>query len=175
MRRGIMLFIILASVSVLTLNSVSAAEERFGCHITMMPTAPTATDEVIVSVSFLFHTDPPFVVEFSSVVSSDNVFSVNVTLVVPRADDVVLQVVHMENQTYHLGKLQTGDYFFKVYGKTQGNGQMWLEKEATFSVATSVRSAPEFPSLASLMLLLVATTIIVFAMKRASRKSDAGH
>lgn len=173
MKRGIMLFIILASVSILTLNPVSATEERFGCHITITPTIPTTSDEVVVSVSFLFHTDPPFVAEFSPVVSNNNVFSINATLVVPRADDAVLQIVHMENHTYHLGKLQAGDYVFEVYGKTQGNGQTWLEKEATFNVATSVRSAPEFPSLASLMLLLVTATIIVFTTKKASKKNSA--
>jgi hypothetical protein len=151
--------------------SVFAAEDRFGCHIMISPQNPSSADDVDVSVSFLLRTSPPFVAEFSPVVANGSVFSITATLVVPRADDAVLQIVHMDNNTCHLGKLEPGNYSFEVYGKTQGTAQTWLEKRIDFTVALSIRTAPEYPSIAGLLLLLTATATAVYATRKRIAKN----
>jgi len=150
---------------------VFAAEDRFGCHIMISPQNPTSADDVDVSVGFLLRTSPPFVEEFSPVVANGSVFSIITTLVVPIADDAILQIIHMDNKTYHLGKLEPGNYSFEVYGKTQGTAQTWLEKRIDFTIAPSISTMPEYPSIAGLLLLLMATATAVYTARKRIAKN----
>jgi len=71
-----------------------------------------------VFVNFLFYTDPPHIVDFGKVHEEGNAFSVNVTVHMPRRDEFVLQVVHNQSNTYTLGRLEAGEYAFRVYVQT---------------------------------------------------------
>jgi hypothetical protein len=157
---------LLALVMAIGPASVFAAEDRFGCRIMISPQNPTSTDDIDVSVSFLLRTSPPYVAEFGPVVVNGSVFSVTATLMVPRADEAVLQIIHLDNNTYRLGKLEPGNYSFEVYGKTQGTAQTWLEKRIGFTVVLSTRTMPEYPSIAGLLLLLTATAAAVYAARK---------
>jgi hypothetical protein len=99
-----------------------------------------------------------------------NTYSVSVTILIPDKDWAVTQVIHLDNQTYHLGKLKTGDYRFQVYGKAQGNVDPWLEQEVEFTVGPSLRTLPEFSASAYFLLLPLLVAACAFVAGRAPRE-----
>jgi len=164
LKTRIIQFIILLFAVIFIINLSVTLAEDFGCKVEINPENPTELDEVNVSVSFYFCTDPPCVVDFGSVVRNGDAFSVNITILVPKDNELVLQILHVDNSTYHLGRLDAGNYTFEVYVKTvHGSEQFWLEKKVEFTVASSNDFMPEFPSDISLLLtfLLMAASAIV--------------
>lgn len=131
------------------------------------PEEPTELDEIGIQVSFHFRTDPPRAFNFSSIIQRDAVFSVNVTVFVPKKDKAVLQVVHTDSFTYDLGKLDAGNYTFAVYVETiHGREQFILVKKVKFNVTASKTTMPEFPSNLGLLLLLMLTATSVLLVKK---------
>lgn len=170
MKTSILYAAFLASVVAVLLSSSLANADRFGCQIIINPENPTESDEVNASVNFLFRTSPPFVIDFGSITQNGNTYSVNVTILIPDKDWAVLQVIHLDNQTYPLGKLKAGDYRFEVYGKAQGNVQPWLEQEAEFTVGPSLRTLPEFPASACFLILPLLAAACALVTRKTARK-----
>ncbi len=148
------------------LNSHLAQATVSGCYIEVNPSQPTELDEVTVFVSLLFRTYAPYVVDFGSVIRNGNVLSVNVTVSVPRSDEYVLQVIHADNFTYQIGKLEAGNYTFQLYIKTiNGIEQFWLEKTTEFTV-TPIKTMPEFPTGTVFLAILLITTVFAIVYKK---------
>ena len=146
---------------------------RMGCWVRVIPEQPTELDEVKVAVNFLFYTCPPNVMDFGTVHRDGNTFSVDVVVYVPRKDEFVLQVVHNDSNVYRLGRLEAGEYTFKVYVQTvHGSSEYWLEKEVRFTVSSSddeAIHAAELPNI-SYMLVLLALTSVATILLRVSKK-----
>lgn len=133
LKTGSLQVTILLLVVLSTLNYQLASGQDYGCRVNISPGDPTELDEVEVQVSFHFRTDPPHVSDFSSVVQKDNVFLVNATVLVPKKDEFVLQVVHTDSFTYELGKLNAGNYTFEVCVKTiHGSEEFSCVKKSGF-------------------------------------------
>lgn len=167
MKARILQVAVLVFVVLSALNHHLASAQNFGGRVEISPEDPTELDDVEVQVSFYFRTDPPNAVNFSSVIQNENVFKVNVTVLVPRKDWVRLEVPHTDSFTYHLGRLDAGNYIFEVYVKTiHGSDQFWLEKEVEFSIAPSEATMPEFPSNIWFLLMLILTATSILLMKK---------
>jgi hypothetical protein len=157
--------LILLIATVLCFSVQLSCAEIMVCWVNVIPEKPAELDDVKVFVNFLFYTDPPHVVDFSRVHREGNMFSVNVTIHVPRRDEFVLQVVHNQSNTYTLGRLEAGEYVFRVYVQTvHGSCEYWLEKEVTFTVYEPPH-APEMPSSGYLLALLALTSAAAFMLK----------
>ena len=153
----------------------------FGCDVCVFPENPTEADEVRVFVNFDFRTWPPFVEDFGEVNREGNVFSVVVTVHVPAKDEYVLQVVHNDSHSYRLGRLEAGEYTFKVYVQTiHGSSQYWLEREVKFTVSSvdstnngsdgDVVYAPELPNIGYALGLLALTSVATVLLRVSKRK-----
>ena len=130
------LFLFLAVM--LSFSVQFAFAERRGCWVRVIPEQPTELDEVKVAVNFLFYTCPPMVTDFGTVRRDGNTFSVDVVVDVPAKDQCVLQVVHNDSNVYRLGRLEAGEYTFRVYVYVQtvnGSSQYWLVEEVKFTVS----------------------------------------
>lgn len=170
MKKKLMIFAIiwLTALSIGKLPSVSA--DFYDCVIEIKPENPTVLDEVKVYVNFLFRTHPPFVQDFGLISRDGNSFSVIVTILVPRRDEVCLQILHTANFTYSLGKLDVGNYAFNLYVKTvHGSEGYWLEKSIDFSVVSSENVMPEFSSIFVLLLMFMLTLLSLFIIKTQRR------
>ena len=145
-----------------------------GCGVWVFPENPTEADEVRVFVNFDFRTRPPFVEDFGEVNREGNVFSVVVTVHVPAKDEDVLQVVHNDSHTYVLGRLEAGEYTFKVYVQTvHGSSEYWLEKEVRFTVSSSDNEAihaAELPNISYMLALLASTSVAIILLKASKRR-----
>jgi hypothetical protein len=160
---------------ILTFSVQLAVAERIGCWVRINPENPTESDEVNVIVNFEFLTYPPYVVDFGSISKNGNVFSVNVTIHVPKKDEVVLQMIHNRTFTYRLGKLDAGDYVFQVFVQTiHGSEDYWLEKQVEFTVSPSLEGAPEFPTYTFLLFTLALTSVALFIAKKFVQTSKIG-
>ena len=148
--------------------------ERMGCGVRVIPEQPTELDEVKVAVNFLFYTYPPNVTDFGTVHRDGNTFSVDVVVYVPRKDEFVLQVVHNESNVYRLGRLEAGEYTFKVYVQTvHGSSEYWLEKEVRFTVSSSddeAVHAAELPNISYVLVLLALTSLATILLKVSKRR-----
>ena len=166
------LFLFLAVM--LSFSVQFAFAERMGCWVKVIPEQPTELDEVKVAVNFLFYTDPPNVANFGEIHRDGNTFSVDVVVFVPRKDEFVLQVINPQNHTYVLGRLEAGEYTFKVYVQTvHGSSQYWLEKEVRFTVSSSddeAIHATELPNINYALILLTLTSMITALLKASKRK-----
>ena len=155
----------------LSLSVQSSHAEGMNCWVWVFPEKPTELDEIKVIVNFLFYTDPPFVVDFGKVHRDDDTFSVNVTVHVPRKDEAVLQVVHNQSNAYTLGRLEAGEYTFKVYVQTvHGSNEYWLEREVKFTVSEAPAHTPEIPSDGYLLVLLALTSAAFILLKSSKKK-----
>jgi len=145
-----------------------------GCDVWIFPENPTEADEVRVFVNFDFRTWPPFVEDFGEVNRERNVFSVVVTVHVPAKDEYVLQVVHNDSHTYVLGRLEAGEYVFRVYVQTvHGSSEYWLEKEVRFTVSSSddeAIHAAELPNISYVLVLLALTSVATILLKASKRR-----
>jgi len=131
------------------------------CWVNVVPEKPTELDDVRVFVDFFSYTNPPHIVVFGKVHEEGNAFSVNATVHVPRRDDFVLQVIHNQSNTYTLGRLEAGEYAFRVYVQTvHGSCKYWLEREVKFTVYEPPHT-PEMPSSGYLLVLLALTSAAV--------------
>ena len=166
------LFLFLAVM--LSFSVQFAFAERMGCWVKVIPEQPTELDEVKVAVNFLFYTDPPNVMDFGTVHRDGNTFSVDVVVYVPRKDEFVLQVVHNESNVYRLGRLEAGEYIFKVYVQTvHGSSEYWLEKEVKFTVSSSDNEAvhaAELPNISYVLVLLALTSVATILLKASKRR-----
>jgi len=164
------LFLFLAVM--LSFSVQFAFAERMGCWVKVIPEQPTELDEVKVAVNFLFYTYPPNVTDFGTVHRDGNTFSVNIVVYVPAKDELVPQVIHNESNVYRLGRLEAGEYTFKVYVQTiHGSSQYWLEKEAKFTVSPATpHHTPEIPNISYILILLALTLVITALLKVSKRK-----
>ena len=166
------LFLFLAVI--LGFSVQSAFAERMGCWVRVIPEQPTELDEVKVAVNFLFYTSPPYVVDFGDAHKDGNTFAVNVTVHVPAKDEFVLEVVHNESNVYRLGRLEAGEYTFKVYVQTvHGSSEYWLEREVRFTVSSSddeAIHAVELPNISYVLVLLALTSVATVLLKVSKRR-----
>ena len=166
------LFLFLAVMLGFSVQFVFA--ERMGCWVRVIPEQPTELDEVKVAVNFLFYTCPPNVMDFGTVHRDGNTFSVDVVVYVPRKDEFVLQVVHNESNVYRLGRLEAGEYIFKVYVQTvHGSSEYWLEREVRFTVSSSDNEAvhaDELPNISYVLVLLALTSLATILLKASKRR-----
>jgi len=166
------LFLFLAVM--LSFSVQFAFAERMGCWVEVIPEQPTELDEVKVAVNFLFYTYPPNVIDFGEIHRDGNTFSVDVVVYVPRKDEFVLQVVHNDSNVYRLGRLEAGEYTFKVYVQTvHGSSEYWLEKEVRFTVSSSddeAIHAAELPNISYMLVLLTLTSLATILLKVSKRK-----
>ena len=167
LRKAFLFALITISVQAFIFNICLTTAENFGSQIIVNPSDPSETDSVNVLVIFQFHTQPSYVANFSSTVRRGNVFSANVTVYTPRKDEYVLEMVHTDNFTYHLGKLSAGHYVFKLFVKTfHGSERQWFEeKEFDVKAAGSgIATLPEFPPTAFIASTIM-LAIITLALK----------
>jgi len=147
---------------------------RMGCWVRVIPEQPTELDDVRIVVNFLFYTDPPYVIDFGDAHKDGNTFAVNVTVHVPAKDEFVLEVVHNDSNVYRLGRLEAGEYTFKVYVQTvHGSSEYWLEKEVRFTVSSSDNEAihaAELPNISYMLVLLTLTSLATILLKVSKRK-----
>jgi|Deesub1362A_J573_1020465.scaffolds.fasta_scaffold02250_7 hypothetical protein len=170
MKKKLMIFAIIWLTALLIGSSPSVSADFFDCVVNIKPENPTILDEVKVYVNFLFRTHPPFVQDFGLISKDGNSFSVTVTILVPRKDEVCLQILHTANFTYSLGKLDIGNYTFNLYVKTvHGSEGYWLEKRIDFSVTSSENVMPEFSSTFVLLLMFMLTLLSFFIIKTQKR------
>ena len=167
------LFLFLAVM--LSFSVQFAFAERMGCWVRVIPEQPTELDEVKVAVNFLFYTYPPNVIDFGTVHRDGNTFSVDVVVYVPRKDEFVLQVVHNDSNVYRLGRLEAGEYTFKVYVQTvHGSSEYWLEREVRFTVFSSEDDeavhAVELPNVSYVLVLLALTSVVTVLLKVSKRR-----
>jgi len=104
-----------------------------------------------------------------------NTFSVDVVVYVPRKDEFVSQVVHNESNVYRLGRLEAGEYTFKVYVQTvHGSSEYWLEREVRFTVFSSEDDeavhAVELPNVSYVLVLLALTSVVTVLLKVSKRR-----
>jgi hypothetical protein len=140
---GMMLTLLLIIVLTLTFNVQQVKGEMFTPNVVVSPEHPLTEDNINITVSFYFHTWPPFVKEFGSLIKVGNTFSVNVTILVPDPLEGVLLIVHTDVHTYNLGYLPEGKYQFQIYMRQQlhaTKGSYYLAKSVFFTV-----SPPPFP------------------------------
>ena len=149
-----------------------AFAERMGCWVEVIPEQPTELDEVKVAVNFLFYTDPPRVADFGVVRRDGNTFSVDVVVDVPAKDQCVLPVINPQNHTYVLGRLEAGEYTFKVYVQTvHGSTQYWLVEEVKFTVSPATGThTPEISNVSYILILLALTSVATILLKVSKRK-----
>jgi hypothetical protein len=84
---------------------------------------------------------------------------------VSRRDEFVLQVAHNQSNTYTLGRLEAGEYVFRVYVRTVHEPpHAPVKKEVTFTVYEPPH-APEMPSSGYLLALLALTSAAAFMLK----------
>jgi len=166
------LFLFLAVM--LSFSVQFAFAERMGCWVKVIPEQPTELDEVKVTVNFLFNTCPPNVIDFGIVRRDGNTFSVDVVVDVPAKDQCVLPVINPQNHTYVLGRLEAGEYTFKVYVQTvHGSSEYWLEKEVRFTVSSSDNEAihaAELPNISYVLVLLALTSVATILLKASKRR-----
>ena len=166
------LFLFLAVMLGFSVQFVFA--ERMGCWVRVIPEQPTELDEVKVAVNFLFYTCPPNVANFGEIHRDGNRFSVDVVVYVPKKDEFVLQVVHNESNVYRLGRLEAGEYTFKVYVQTvHGSNEYWLEREVRFTVSSSddeAIDAAELPNISYVLVLLALTSVATILLKASKRR-----
>jgi len=147
---------------------------RMDCWVRVIPEQPTEFDEVKVSVNFLFYTCPPNVMDFGTLHRDGNTFSVDVVVYVPRKDEFVLQVINPQNHTYVLGRLEAGEYTFRVYVQmVHGSSEYWLEREVRFTVSSSddeAIHAAELPNISYVLVLLALTSVATVLLKVSKRK-----
>ena len=144
------------------------------CRVRVVPEQPTELDYVKIFVEFRFYTDPPRVVDFGVVHREGNTFSVDVTVYVPAKDEFVPQVVHNQSHMYQLGRIEAGEYTFRVYVQTvHGSNEYWLEKEVGFTVSSSddeAIDAAELPNISYVLVLLALTSVATILLKVSKRK-----
>ena len=166
------LFLFLAVM--LSFSVQFAFAERMGCWVEVIPEQPTELDEVKVAVNFLFNTCPPNVIDFGVVRRDGNTFSVDVVVDVPAKDQCVLPVINPQNHTYVLGRLEAGEYTFKVYVQTvHGSSEYWLEKEVRFTVSSSDNEAihaAELPNISYVLVLLALASVATVLLRVSKRK-----
>ena len=166
------LFLFLAVM--LSFSVQFAFAERMGCWVKVIPEQPTELDEVKVAVNFLFYTCPPNVANFGEIHRDGNTFSVDVVVYVPRKDELVPQVIHNESNVYRLGRLEAGEYIFRVYVQTvHGSSEYWLEKEVRFTVSSSDNEAihaAELPNISYVLVLLALTSVATILLKASKRR-----
>ncbi len=110
----------------------------FDSDVTVIPSSPSEVDKVNVTVVFHFTSSPPGA-GFGNPTQVGNTFSVNVTVY-----DTIgyrLHVLHDDEHTYHLGKLQAGSYQFNVYVEERLDGFplfYGLEQSVPFTVRINV-------------------------------------
>ena len=163
--------IILVTVLILFVSTSAGYNLVFAqtldCNVEIDPADPTSIEEIEVRVSFDFRTYPPHVDDFGSIVRNDNIFSVNVTLFVPREDEFVLQMVHTDSFEKNLGALDPGEYTFKVYVTTiYGSEESWSVDKRFTVLKASEATIPEFHPAFGFLLLLVLTAISASLMKK---------
>ena len=165
------LFLFLAVM--LSFSVQFAFAERMGCWVKVIPEQPTELDEVKVAVNFLFYTDPPNVIDFGTLHRDGNTFSVDVIIWVP-AKEKVRPSIHNDSFTYNLGRLEAGEYTFKVYVQTiHGSNGYWLEREVRFTVSSSddeAIHAAELPNISYMLALLALTSVATILLKVSKRK-----
>ena len=146
---------------------------RMDCWVRVIPEQPTELDEVKVAVNFLFYTDPPNVIDFGTLHRDGNTFSVDVIIWVP-AKEKVRPSIHNDSFTYNLGRLEAGEYTFKVYVQTiHGSNGYWLEREVRFTVSSSddeAIHAAELPNISYMLVLLALTSVATILLKVSKRK-----
>ena len=149
-----------------------AFAERMGCWVKVIPEEPTELDEVKVTVNFLFNTCPPNVIDFGIVRRDGNTFSVDVVVDVPGKDEFVLPVINPQNHTYVLGRLEAGEYTFRVYVQTvNGSSQYWLVEEVKFTVSPATPPhTPEISNVSYILILLALTSVATVLLKVSKRK-----
>ena len=142
------------------------------CRVRVVPEQHTDLDYVKIFVEFRFYTDPPRVVDFGVVHREGNTFSVDVTVYVPAKDEFVPQVVHNQSHMYQLGRIEAGEYTFRVYVQTvHGSSEHWLEKEVRFTVSSADDVvAPELPNISYVLVLLALTSVATILLKASKRK-----
>ena len=142
------------------------------CRVRVVPEQPTELDYVKIFVEFRFYTDPPRVVDFGVVHREGNTFSVDVSVYVPAKDEFVLQVVHNQSHVYQLGRIEAGEYTFRVYVQTvHGSSEHWLEKEVRFTVSSADDVvAPELPNISYVLVLLALTSVATVLLRVSKRK-----
>ena len=145
-----------------------------GCGVWVFPENPTEADDVCIFVNFNFRTDPPFVENFGETHREGNVFSVVVTVHVPAKGEVVRPSAHSDQFMYNLGRLEAGEYIFKVYVQTvHGSSEYWLEKEVKFTVSSSddeAIHAVELPNISYVLVLLALTSVATILLKASKRR-----
>jgi len=145
-----------------------------GCDVWVFPENPTEADEVQVFVNFDSRTWPPFVENFGETYREGNVFSVVVTVHVPAKGEVVRPSAHSDQFMYNLGRLEAGEYIFKVYVQTvHGSSEYWLEKEVKFTVSSSdddAIHAVELPNISYVLVLLALTSVVTILLKASKRR-----
>ena len=145
-----------------------------GCDVWVFPENPTEADEVQVFVNFDSRTWPPFVENFGETYREGNVFSVVVTVHVPAKGEVVRPSAHSDQFMYNLGRLEAGEYIFKVYVQTvHGSSEYWLEKEVKFTVSSSddeAIHAVELPNISYVLVLLALTSVATILLKASKRR-----
>ena len=162
LRKVFLFALITISVQAFIFNICLTTAENFGSQIIVNPSDPSETDNVNVLVIFQFRTQPPYVANFSSIVQRGNVFLANVTVYTPRKDEYVLEMVHTDNFTYHLGKLSAGHYVFRLFVRTfHGSEEQWFEEEEfdVKAAGSGTATLPEFPTtfIASTLMLAIIT------------------
>lgn len=137
MRRASLYFVQIALATVLVLASSTAVVDVAFCSpdITLTPDAPTAVDNINITVSYFFSTAPPLVDDFGVVVQVGSIFSVNVTVFFPAPWEFVAYIVHTDSHTYNLGNLSVGEYKFQVYiNRTHYMEGFYLGETVDFNV-----------------------------------------
>ena len=174
MKARVLLSMVLFLAVTLVFSVQFSYASGIGCDVWVFPENPMEADEVRVFVNFDFRTWPPFVEDFGEVNREGNVFSVVVTVHVPAKDEYVLQVVHNDSHSYWLGRLEAGDYIFRVYVQTvHGSSQYWLEKEVRFTVSSSddeAIHAVELPNISYVLVLLALTSVATILLKASKRR-----
>jgi len=134
---GLLVLILTSLLVVFDLQLVMA--EYWGLDVTMTPQYPSISDQVNVTVSFTFGSEPPYVEEFGPIYRNGNIFSANVTVYLPTPWDWRVFWVHTDSYIYCLGNLSTGEYEFQIYVQTvHWNEGYGLERTVPFIVSIRV-------------------------------------
>jgi len=145
---------------------------RMGCWVRVIPEQPTELDDVRIVVNFLFYTDPPYVIDFGAVRRNGNVFSVDVIIWVP-AKEQVRPSIHNDSFTYNLGRLEAGEYTFRVYVQAvHGSNDYRLVCEEPFNVSASptLDVTPELPNFSYVLVLLSLVSAMIILLGIWKRK-----
>ena len=172
MKARLLFSLILFLTLMLSFSVQFSSAERMSCRVRVVPEQPTELDDVKVVVNFLFYTDPPYVVDFGAVRRNGNVFSVDVIVWVP-AKERVRPSIHNDSFTYNLGRLEAGEYTFRVYVQAvHGSNDYWLVYEEPFTVSASptLDAAPELPNFSYVLVLLSLVSAMIVLLKVSKRK-----